>query len=48
VYSKLVRAVLRLATNEMEKLCPIYLMEINPVLGSSKYNTLIPAEYNLL
>jgi len=48
VYSKPVRAVLRLATNEMEKLYPIYLVEINPVLGSSKYNILIPAEHKLM
>jgi hypothetical protein len=43
-----VRAVLRLATTDMEKLCPVYLTEINPVLGSSKYNILIPAERKLM
>jgi hypothetical protein len=48
VCSKPVRVVLRLATNEMEKLYPIYLMEINPALGSSKYNILIPAEHKLM
>jgi hypothetical protein len=48
VYSKLVRAALRLATTEMERLCPIYLTEIKHVLGNSKYNILIPAEHKLI
>jgi hypothetical protein len=47
VYSKLVRAVLRYENNEMEKLCPSYLNEINTVLGSNKHNILILAECKL-